>query len=254
MPSPTIVLLHGAFHQPIHWQPVKTLLESHGYRVVTPALPAILLDGAAASPNCDPDIQGIRTTLEDELKTSNIVLVMHSWSGIPGCSALEGLDRASRQAAGFSTSVIAIAGVSTFLKSAGKSAMDDLPANAANIAEPDKTGTIALMKEDPGPIATYYHDLAIEDAEKWAGYLRPTSIGAIISPCKLSAYEVYPVHYLVCLIDRSYPVEGQRATIKHIQDCGYSVRVEEVDAGHSPFLSKPERTADFIRRTAGEEI
>ena len=32
------------------------------------------------------------------------------------------------------------------------------------------------------------------------------------------------------------------------------VRVEEVASSHSPFLSMPERVAEFIRRSAGENI
>jgi pimeloyl-ACP methyl ester carboxylesterase len=255
MGKPTLVLVHGAFHRPIHWDPVKHLLESHGYRVVTPALPSTLDHETEATKNADSDVELIRNTILDELQTSDVILVLHSWSGIPGSSALPGLDTASRKATGHTTSVLAIAGIATFIKPAGKSAMDD-PSDSAppSPAELDETGTKAILKKDPGPIACYYHDVPREEAEKWAAHLGDFSVGAVMSPCTFSAYEKFPVHYLVCTDDRSLPVDMQRKMMQDIRDAGYEVSVEEVWSSHSPFLSMPERTAEFIRRSAGEEI
>jgi len=41
-----------------------------------------------------------------------------------------------------------------------------------------------------------------------------------------------------------------------LEERGSKLRIREeiVDSGHSPFLSMTERTADFIRRTAGERV
>jgi hypothetical protein len=35
---------------------------------------------------------------------------------------------------------------------------------------------------------------------------------------------------------------------------GADVRMENVEAGHSPFLSKPEAVVRWIRRAAGEDV
>ena len=38
------------------------------------------------------------------------------------------------------------------------------------------------------------------------------------------------------------------------RDSELRIREESVDSGHSPFLSRTEQTADFIRRVAGEDV
>jgi hypothetical protein len=46
----------------------------------------------------------------------------------------------------------------------------------------------------------------------------------------------------------------QEAMVKVCQDAGADMVTERVFSGHSPFLSKPDETVDFLRRAAGEKL
>ena len=62
------------------------------------------------------------------------------------------------------------------------------------------------------------------------------------------AYEKIPGWYLVCKEDKTLPEAFQRVCISVVGDM--MENVEEVDAGHSSFMVKPEIVADFIVRAA----
>jgi hypothetical protein len=50
------------------------------------------------------------------------------------------------------------------------------------------------------------------------------------------------------------PPSLQELMVQGVLDSGTQIRVEEVESGHSPFYSMPERTAEFVRRAAGESL
>jgi pimeloyl-ACP methyl ester carboxylesterase len=62
------------------------------------------------------------------------------------------------------------------------------------------------------------------------------------------AYDKIPGWYLISKKDNSLPEGYQRLCIGVVGD-GIE-HVEEVDAGHSSFIEKPEIVADFIVRAA----
>lgn len=51
--------------------------------------------------------------------------------------------------------------------------------------------------------------------------------------------------------DAAIPLPTQQMMVEQVAK-GIPISTETVDAGHSPFLSKPEETAMAIRRAAGE--
>jgi homoserine acetyltransferase len=61
------------------------------------------------------------------------------------------------------------------------------------------------------------------------------------------------VHFLLCERDNAIPLEKQRQMCENARNKGANVVTESVFAGHSPFLSKPEVVAGWIRRVAGEK-
>jgi hypothetical protein len=60
------------------------------------------------------------------------------------------------------------------------------------------------------------------------------------------AYEKIPGWYLISKEDKTLPEAFQRVCISVVGDM--MENVEEIDAGHSSFLVKPEVVADFITR------
>src|SRR5690242_14165031 len=109
MTKPTIVAVHGAWHSPECWQPLTEILQTHGYSVRAVALPSVVDEGA--QPPSDPrdDIAAVREAILAVLEGSDVLVVPHSYGGIPTTSAVKGLDRKSRLAQGKATSVVGLA-------------------------------------------------------------------------------------------------------------------------------------------------
>ena len=94
--QPTLVLIPGLWHGPECFATLRSQLGPR-YDTVTEKMPSV----GAPDPSkvgLQDDIDHIRNKLLLPLLEQNrdIVLVMHSYAGIPGAAAVEGLDRASR--------------------------------------------------------------------------------------------------------------------------------------------------------------
>lgn len=83
--TPTIVLVHGAFHQPEHFNGVASELRNAGFKVVTPRLPSV---GLSSDPGSALHLDGaaVRDSLHDVIveRESDAVVVMHSYGGLAG--------------------------------------------------------------------------------------------------------------------------------------------------------------------------
>lgn len=245
--KPTIVIVHGAWHRPLHFDPLTKALESHGYRVVRPALPSVAKAPQETLPDNSEDIALVRSTILHELDTAghDVILVPHSYGGIPTSSALEGLGTKSRAATGKPTSVLAVAAIASFILPRGMT----IPQveNRTRPPGPDMAG--------PPPTEFFFQDVAPE-TRSWAeANLSEMSMLALYeSPCRFSAWDEVPVFYLLCADDRALPPATQERIVQRIKDDGGSVTTEVLaGSSHSPFLSRVDETAAFVRRSAGEE-
>ena len=95
MAKPIFVLLHGTWHTPQCWDRLTTELEKAGYEFVAPALPCS--GSVPPTPDWSADVDIIRGTVSALVeKGRDVVVVMHSFSGMTGGTALDGLDKESR--------------------------------------------------------------------------------------------------------------------------------------------------------------
>jgi pimeloyl-ACP methyl ester carboxylesterase len=111
--KPVFVLLHGAWHTPKCWDRLVAELDKAGYTSVAPALPS-----SNASPlplDWSQDIETIRKTVTDLTVEHDVVVVTHSFSGMTGGTALEGLDKPACASKGLKGGVIRLVYISAFL-------------------------------------------------------------------------------------------------------------------------------------------
>ncbi|KAK6385615.1 hypothetical protein LTS17_001185 [Exophiala oligosperma] len=250
MPKPTIILVHGAWHNPAYFSSLSASLEQHEYKVVSPALPSIANSHVSPSPSNLEDVHTVRSAILSELETANVVVVPHSYGGIPTTSAVEGLDTASRTAQGHATSVVAIAAMSSFILPAGTTVQKALDRPAMNLAEMPATFS------PPEPRDIYFHDGSEDDVRTWIAMLKPMSTAAIADGSRYSAHEAIPLHYLLCGDDKAIPLERQRSILATLEPTAkHKIRTEIIeDSGHAPFLTKVDETVAFVRRSAGEVL
>jgi len=91
MAKPSIILVHGAYHQPSHWDLLMELLQSAGHPTFAPKLPS---SGASPLPGVfDADISSVKQAVLNAIAegATSIIPVFHSYGGIPGFEALASL-------------------------------------------------------------------------------------------------------------------------------------------------------------------
>ncbi|KAB2575849.1 putative prolyl aminopeptidase protein [Lasiodiplodia theobromae] len=247
--KPHIVIVPGGWHSPKHFAPTTELLEAAGYTVHGVNLASV----NASPPLTDwrPDVAAIRSTIEAAIGPDNndVVVVMHSYGGLPTQDAIKGLNKASRRRGG----VVRLVFIAAFLADEGTCLMDYIGGKPMPWFDVDESNNTVLPLT---PHPTFYGDVDPALADVSAATLRPHSYATFFNPVGPNpAWKFVPCTYLVCEDDAATPVEAQDSMIEYARANGCQLDcVERVKASHSPFLSQPEWTAAAIRRACGEEV
>jgi len=248
MAKPTFVIVHGAWHSPAHFEPLIQSLSAYGYKAVAPALPSVAQSEVSPSTDSQDDIAAVRQAILAELdQGADVIVVPHSYGGVPATSAIRSLDPKSRADAGHTTSVVALAAITAYVLPEGASLYE-----AEQRPRPE-TNTLPAAMKWPS-VELFYHDIPADEIEKWARLLKPMSSAALFDASRFSAHEVVPVHFLLAAQDKAISLKSQNHVLDLLRPKAVSIRTEEVDSDHSPFLGKIKQTADFLRRSAGEEV
>jgi pimeloyl-ACP methyl ester carboxylesterase len=173
---PTLVLVHGAWHSPKHFEPLTQVLTSHGYRTIGVDCPST--NDTQTRSTFEDDCEGVRSAVLKELATADVLVVAHSYGGAPASSALRDLSQTARSAAGQATSVIGIAYICAAVLPAGITFLDALGGNALAIHDLSADDGFVRVAE-PGPAHYFYNDLQSSEATRWASLLRPQSWVAV---------------------------------------------------------------------------
>ena len=250
MAKPVLVCVHGAYHSPKHFDPLRGSLEKSGYRCVLVSLPSTQSIDLPPATLAD-DTAAVRNAVIAELdQGNNVTVVAHSYGGCPANNALEGLDSVSRATRGASTAVLSIAFLCAIPQPAGST--------FANAMDPEKGAFERIgerfikVREEPGPIFSFFNDLPESEAKRWSDILRPMSWDALHGETSYAAYMDIPSFYLLCTQDNTLPFQVQQGLVQAAVATGAKIETETVNSGHSPFLSKVEETSAFVRKVAGE--
>ena len=125
---PTIVLVPGAWHSPVHYERLFSQLSLSGYPIFSDRLPSC----GSTNPQIETvagDADYIRETLllPQIDAGKDVVLVMHSYGGCPGSAAAAGLSKAAQMAAGKQGGIIGLIFMCGFIAHEGESLLSTLP-------------------------------------------------------------------------------------------------------------------------------
>jgi pimeloyl-ACP methyl ester carboxylesterase len=123
--KPTIVLIPGAWHTPDAFGDVVKQLEEHGYEAHALHLPTAGKDLACTPREDAAFIQETTRALAEEGK--DIVLVMHSYGGLPGSDSAKGLLKRDRKAEGKQGGITHLVYIAAFLLAEGQCSAECLP-------------------------------------------------------------------------------------------------------------------------------
>ncbi|KAL2848073.1 Alpha/beta hydrolase fold-1 [Aspergillus pseudoustus] len=245
MPSqkPTLIFAPGAWYPTTAFTPLTTILESHGYTCHTIAFPSI--QQATTVTDLSADIAAVRALVEPEVQKGNdVVIIVHSWAGLPVNSALTGLEKTSSE--GGKGGVVKLVFISAFIPEIGQSLVSAFGGTPAPWYVRDElNGTVSAAT----PFDLFFHD--VPNGEEWAGKLRPHAWATKISPATGAAYQAIPSLYLHCEHDRAIPIEIQKLMVEKARSQGAKIATESIATGHTPWLVDAERVEGYIRREIG---
>ncbi|MGY1641638.1 alpha/beta hydrolase [Geodermatophilus sp. SYSU D00703] len=216
----TLLLVHGAWHGSWCWEPLRDALD--GVPVRTVDLPSVGSDPAALG-SLDDDAQAVRAALADI--EGPVVVLGHSYGGIP-----------VTEAATADLGVAHLVYLCAFQLDVGESLVGSLGGQPPDWQEVHPTH---VRVTTPEPV--FYNGVDPELTERAVSRLRLHSVSSFTQPLSRAAWTELPSTYVVCEQDQAIPVSAQEAMARRAGE------VLRMDAGHSPFLSRPAELATLLR-------
>lgn len=97
MPTPTVVIVPGAWHRPAHFLGLIDELAKVNYEAVAVTMPSV--DSSPPLASWDQDAQAVRQAIMERLDADKDVIVLgHSFGGVAMSEAAKGLGKAEREA------------------------------------------------------------------------------------------------------------------------------------------------------------
>jgi pimeloyl-ACP methyl ester carboxylesterase len=258
MPPPiSFVFVPGAWHLASVWNKVTTILEAQGRTCVAVTLPSTTGD---PSMGLEEDVKAVQDAAKAEFaRGHNVVLVVHSYGGHVGGSAIKTLARDGTAEQGRSTPsdrrhIIGLAMIATGFPRTGVAFLDGFGGSPPPLWYLDRqTGFVSIVVD---PRDMMYHDLSQEEGALWVSRLTKHTIKSLEEGAEhvYSGWRDVPCWYLVAAEDHALPPDMQRLFIKTAQNDGGDITVREVQSSHSPMLSQPRATAEFLQEAAASFI
>ncbi|KAI7281311.1 hypothetical protein KC345_g4169 [Hortaea werneckii] len=255
--KPTIILVHGAYHCPSHFDKLASCLHRAGYEVEAVDLPSVGIEqdpGDALRRDTKAVLLAIeKLTNEDK----NVVVFMHSYGGVCGSEASASFLFQHHQIPqpdrprGTITRLIYL---NADILPQGQSwmdthtlAQDPLIANLP-ITLNKTTNTLTFLE----PLKYFYTPTTSPlEAELATSTLQPMALSAFTQQALSDAYTTWaayrvPVSYVGCKQDALLPWGMQQEYVARLRDSGASVSSTWLEYDHSPFVSHAEEVAQLI--------
>lgn len=225
--SKNVLLVHGGHTGAWEWQTVMDELRRRGVQATAIDLPTRQQGATLAD-----DEQAIRTELNKQ--SDSVVLVGHSYSGAVITAASANNAKVSHLV--YVAAALPLEGQSVASALAGELQSEDVPAEDAD--------TDWLSMDADTARSTTYNDATEEEFESVRYQLGKFSYRALSEVPSGFGWKEHPSTFLICTLDQSFPPETQR------RFASYTNEAVEVEAGHSPMLTKPRVVADVIAHAA----
>lgn len=203
----TIVIAHGAFHQTWHYEPFRNSLLQHPQisRVQIPQQ-----SSAGTSPPLDcyaRDVVLLHDTISAELEAGqDVLLLCHSYGGIPGCDALADLPEKSIGIKPLGR-ILGIVFVSAFVAEEGQSLITSKMAGRADWVSID--GALCHVLN---PSTTLYNQVQPPShVEQCVAHLLPQASSSFMAEVQYAPWKEdrFPVAYVRCFKDQAMRIAEQ---------------------------------------------
>lgn len=186
---------------------------------------------------------------EEIANGQDVVVVVHSYGGMVGQSAIKGLTRPKQSTSSSSKDqsnyVLGIVVIASGFCQTGLTFMEGFGGKPPPIWRNDPSGFLIL--EVP-PRELFYHDLPEEEGNYWVSKLKRQGLKVLEEGGEhsYSGWMDVPVWFLATTEDKALPIQAQRMMVQGAEDVGADITVREINSSHSPMLSQPKETVDVI--------
>ena len=245
---PTLVLVHGSWHQASCFNPITSLLqEEHGLKCISVSLPSTSNNPQATFKD---DVDVTQEAIAGETTAGrDVVVIAHSYGGMVGNSAIKGFakPRGSVETGSTATGhVIGLILIASGCNLPGLSFMDPFFGHPPPSWRVNKETGYAELVTSPREL--FYHDLPQDEAEYWVSQLTTQSLKALFEGGEYSypGWQEVKVWYIGTIEDHGLPVVAQRLGVGMARAMGGVIEHREMQTSHSPFLSQPKETVAII--------
>ncbi|OBS21511.1 hypothetical protein FPOA_07848 [Fusarium poae] len=230
------LLVTGAWHPPACYNHLKADLASLGYDCVIPQLPSMGNNTNGITWEADRD-EVVSVAMPYFEQGREVILVGHSYGGVPATVATEGqgvADRAEKGLLGGFSSVIFLTAFAAPARGIDLLGMfgGEWP-EWLDTGKPYIKNQITRINEKGIPLL--YNDATEGEAKRIFDLLLPHSQDAFETPLTWSASDItIPKTFLICEDDIAFRAEFQEQLIESIP----GMREARIAAGHSPFVGK----------------
>ncbi|KAL9077081.1 MAG: hypothetical protein Q9157_003477 [Trypethelium eluteriae] len=257
------------------------ILKATGYPTI--GLPLSSVGANPPKPGFTDDVKAIRDCLTHLIvsEEKDVVLVSHSYAGMPANEAPVGLGAKERSSKGLKGGVIRLVFIMAFAMpegfqpTAGGAQMPDWMKVDMEVsctlddqggvyfvnrmstdlsARCVQNGVVNVEPNDAKRI--FYNDLTSEQGDTWAAKLKPQSLGVYASQTTYSALRYIPSTYVIGTNDQTtftpQVVDMIIKTARTTEPSAFDV-VETCDGGHCLMINRPDWLAGVLRRAAGAE-
>ena len=247
---PAVIIAHGSWHAPEHYQEVVDYLQHNGLEDVhCPQLPSQTSTITAPSTaNLEHDTIVLRETIQPLVDQGRYVIVlMHSYGGIAGGNSLDGFLPPQRTAPKQKGGVVHLVYMAAFCLPLGSSVSDPFGGKTAPWLKEDVDNGVIHMID---PRHTFYSHIESDaEAQKWLDKMVYCATVISREPQNFVPYDYIgagvDATYLVCERDKSLSVPAQEEMASLLGD---SRRMEYCDAGHCCMIGYGETIAKVVDR------
>jgi pimeloyl-ACP methyl ester carboxylesterase len=221
----TLIFVHGACVRDAAWwwDPMTKPLADRGIASVAVPLPSCGETGDELG-DLYADVDACRQAIADV--EGPVVLCGHSYGGVIITDA------------GADDRVTQLLYVTSVMPDVGQSQADLVGSEPAPWLQPSDGGTVNV---DPDMVRELFlQDCDETTTEQALGRLTRQSLTPFTQPPRQIAWQQKPATYFVCTEDLATPPEVQRRRVRA------NTRLVEFNAGHHPFLARPDAFAESI--------
>ncbi|KAH7121219.1 hypothetical protein B0J11DRAFT_581968 [Dendryphion nanum] len=244
--KPTLILVPGSFATPDFYNNIQSpiLSQSIDFHVLS-------LKTVGRKPSPPPTMYDDAAHIASEVakhveEGKEVVLVGHSYAGIPISQSTKGLTRGEREKEGKKGGIVRLGYMTAVVVPEGGSSMNSMEDMNMDHIEIGEDG-FASIKDFEKNAEVVFNHLPYEEGLAWAKRFSQHSIISFANELTHPGYKDVPTSYMFCEDDKCVSPRNQQAGIDRIESAsGNKVDVTRGNWDHVPTLSDTQGAVDWL--------